>query len=139
MGDVKDWGAFLRGRWNWSKSGYEQGFPRRCEFTDVDATVEFDGRRLVIETKHHDGGDYMDYPDMGQLLSLREEAKSGRTVFVLYGCGACDSPQGLRIIGATKADDQWLDWRGQALDQRRYNLKAWIDWAMGIRTEQPAA
>ena len=152
MGDIRDWGKFIRGRWNWTSGGYESGFPRRCQFTDVDASIEFDGRFLLIETKHHDGVILgMDWPDDGQLAALRAEAALGKSVFVVYGCGPCNSPQGLRILGATKSTDKWFDWRTtpchcgcgkkviQSVEERRRLLKEQIDIAMGLRipTEPP--
>lgn len=132
MADIRDWGKFIRGRWEWTRFGYEAGFPRGCQFTDLDAAIEFDGNRLVIEPKHHDGFGSCDYPDTGQLLFLRDEAKLGKTVFVLYGCGACNDPQAIRYIGPVKAEDRWLDWRGLDKEQRRKLLKQEIDTAMRL-------
>ena len=132
MADIHDWAAFIRGRWNWQRYGYEHGFPRGCQFTDIDAAVEFDGKRLVIEPKHHDGIGPCDYPPQGQLIFLRDEVQLGKVVIVLYGCGVCDSPQAVRILGATKAEDQWKDWRGLPLDERRRRLKEEIDIALGL-------
>ena len=130
MADVRDWGAFIRGRWDWTRYGYEVGFPRGCQFTDIDATVEFDGRRLVIEPKHNDGTDSCEYPPMGQLLLLRDEVVLGKTVIILYGCGSCNSPQAIRILGRSRDEDVWKDWRGMELEHRRQLLKEEIDRAM---------
>lgn len=132
MGDIRDWGAFIRGRWNWTGSGYEKGFPRGCQFTDIDAATEFDGRSLLIEAKQHDGTGPCPYPETGQMLLLRDEVRRGKTVFVLYGCGSCNSPQALRIIGLDKSCDEWIDWRGLGIEERRKFLKEQIDYAMGI-------
>jgi hypothetical protein len=55
MSDIQDWGAFMRGRWHWTRFGYEYGFPRGCQFSDIDAVVEFNGRMLFIEAKSYDG------------------------------------------------------------------------------------
>jgi hypothetical protein len=138
VADIRDWGKFLRGRWDWTKSGYEDGFPRRSQFTDLDAAIEFDGRRLVIETKHHDGSPgRFEPPDTGQSLFLRDELSLGKTVFVLYGCGACNDPHGLRIYGGAKLqDDEVIDWRGLPKSERRRRFKRYIDWAMGL-AEKP--
>lgn len=130
--DIKDWPAFIRGRWDWHRYGYEDGFPRNCGFTDIDATTEFDGRALVIEPKHHEGTGPCDYPPTGQLILLRDEVRRGKTVIVLYGCGACNSPQAARILGATRSEDRWEDWRGRSLDERRKLFKDEIDRAMGL-------
>lgn len=133
MGDVRDWGKFIRGRWDWTRFGYESSFPRRIAFTDMDAAVEIDGHRLLIETKHHDGlmlG--CDYPDTGQLLFLRDEAAQGKLVMVLYGCGACDDPQAVRYIAPTKQEDQFHDWRGKPKAERRQLLHVAINRAVGI-------
>lgn len=138
MADIRDWGKFIRGRWNWTSAGFENGFPRGCQFTDVDASVEFNGRMLLVETKHHDGVGPCDYPDTGQLLSLRAEVKLGKTVFILYGCGPCSSPQALRILGASRDSDKWIDWRGiPSIEERRKLYKHQIDIAMGLAEPEP--
>lgn len=139
MADIRDWGAFLRGRWNWTRGGYEAGFPRGCQFTDVDASTEFDGRRLVIEAKMHDGTGPCDYPATGQLLALRDEVGLGKTVLVLYGCGACNSPQAVRVLGERREGDRWEDWRGLPIEERRRLLKAEIDAALGLASRRGAA
>jgi hypothetical protein len=140
MADVRDWGAFLRGRWDWTRGGFEEGFPRNCQFTDVDASVEFDGRMLLVESKHHDGLGPCDYPDTGQLMALRKEVELGKTVFVLYGCGPCLSPQALRILGLRRADDQWFDWRDiPSIAERRKALKYQINIAQGLTTDEEFA
>lgn len=139
MADVRDWGKFIRGRWDWSASGYEDGFPRGCQFTDLDATVEFDGERLVIETKHYDGTGHLPgdgYPpgmSAGQLRFLRDEAAAGKSVLVLYGCGPCNDPHVLYVLGATRGEDRYEDWRGRDKLERRKLLKAEIDRAVGLR------
>ena len=132
MADIRNWPAFIRGRWDWKRYGYEDGFPRGCGFTDIDAAIEFDGRRLVIEPKHHDGIGPMPYPDDGQRYFLRDEVRLGKTVIVLYGCGACNSPQGIRVFGLTKAEDRWENWVGRPVDERRKLLKDEINQAMGL-------
>jgi hypothetical protein len=146
MADVRDWGKFLRGRWDWTRFGYENGFPRGCQFTDVDAAVEIDGRRLVIEPKHYDGvGILPGKPEVGQGLYLRDEVKLGKTVLVLYGCGPCNDPYAMHIYGRTSAEDVFIDWRSPPLSkiERRRQLKRYIDWAVGIaddpRTTEGAA
>lgn len=136
MADIRDWAAFIRGRWNWSAYGYEDGFPRGCQFTDLDAGTEFDGRSLDIETKAWDGlgivpSIYGDN-DKGQRLFLRNEAKLGKTVFVVYGCGCCNNPYAMHRLGVTRSEDRFLDWREYDLEQRRKNLKHEIDQAMGL-------
>lgn len=138
MADIRDWGKFIRGRWDWTASGFEKNFPRGCQFTDVDAAVEFDGRMLLIETKHHDGVGSCEYPDTGQLLALRAEVKLGKTVFILYGCGPCSSPQALRILGKKRPDDRFIDWRGiPSIEERRKLLKYQIDLAQGLVDRNP--
>lgn len=133
MADIRDWGRFVRGRWDWTSGGYEAGFPRRCQFTDIDAAIEMDGRELIIEPKHHDGLGPMSYPDDGQLLFLRNEIRRGASVIVLYGCGPCNSPWGARVLGLRKERDHWLDWRDiPDVRKRRRLLKAEIDRALGL-------
>lgn len=134
MADINDWAAFIRGRWDWTRGGYEKGFPRKCQFTDSDATIEFDGQCLEIECKHHDGIGSCEYPDTGQLLSLRDKVRRGITVFILYGCGPCNSPQALRILGDQKSEDYFEDWRQVAdITERRKLLKEAIDIALGLK------
>jgi hypothetical protein len=132
MADIRDWGAFVRGRWDWTKHGYEKGFPRGCQFTDLYGAVEFDGRRLVVEPKHHDGIGPCEYPDTGQLLFLRDEVRLGKTVIVLYGCGPCNSPQAVRVLGRDRTEDRWEDWRGRDLTDRRQLLKLEFDRALAL-------
>lgn len=132
MADVRDWGAFIRGRWDWHRFEYDKGFPRSCQFSDIDAATEFDGQALVIEPKHHDGFGPCPYPENGQLGLLRDDVRRGKTVFVLYGCATCNSPQALRILGSARADDKWLDWRGRDIEERRKLFKEEIDRAVGL-------
>lgn len=133
MGDINDWAKMIRGRWDWHRGGYERGFPRNCGFTDIDAVVEFDGRQLIVEPKHHDGIGPMGMPPDGQLMFLRGEVRLGKAVIVLYGCGPCNSPWGVRVLGAGKADDRWEDWRDiYDVEERRKLLKHEFDLAMGL-------
>ena len=139
MADIRDWGAFIRGRWDWNRGGFEKGFPRGCQFTDVDASIEFNGWYLLKETKHHDGIGPCEYPSTGQLISLRREVELGKTVFVLYGCGACSSPQAVRILGSSmdKSDDIWIDLRDiPSIEERRKRYKHLIDAALGWDGQQ---
>lgn len=138
MADVRDWGAFVRGRWDWGRHGYEKGFPRNSQFGDVDATVEFNGVRLTVETKGHDGTGPMDYPPAGQLMSLRDDVRRGVAVLVVYGCGVCNSPFGVRRLGIDKSADRWEDWRGFPLAERRRLLKYEIDRALGLIPDEAA-
>lgn len=134
MADIEDWGKFIRGRWDWTCNGFEVGFPRGCQFTDIDAATEFDGRALVIETKHHDGVGPCEYPKTGQLLALRKEVELGKSCFVLYGCGACASPYALRVLGLNRSEDVFYDWRNEpSIEERRKLLKHRIDVAMGLQ------
>lgn len=134
MADVRDWGAFIRGRWNWKRFGYEKDFPRTCGFTDVDAAVEFDGKALLIETKHYDGiGALPGLPSNGQLWFLQDEVKRGKYVLVLYGCGVCDDPYAVYDVGGK----QWFkfldgDGKWQDKEERRRQLKRHINFALGL-------
>lgn len=130
--DVKDWGAFVRGRWDWSRGGYENGFPRGCQFTDVDAAVEFDGRALVIEAKHFDGIGMLPPLSEGQKRFLKDEASRGKTVFALWGCGPCNDPWAIKNIGT----GEFHDWRTIPDKlERRQLLKQLIDQALGLNCE----
>lgn len=123
-----------------TETAYEKGFPRGCQFTDLDGAIEFDGRRLVIEPKHHDGIGPCDYPDAGQLGFLRDEVSLGKTVIVLYGCGPCNSPFAVRILGQDRTADRWEDWRDwqvYPLAERRRLLKVEIDRALGLAGSEP--
>lgn len=141
VSDIRDWGAFIRGRWNWTRGGYEKDFPRGCQFTDIDAAVEFDGYRLLIEPKHFDGeGELPELPPLGQLRFLRDEAKLGKAVFVLYGCGACNDPWGVRWISEPcPPGGPEFDWRDLPKAERRARLKRHIDWALGLSASEVAA
>lgn len=138
MSDIRDWNRFLRGRWDWTKFGYEQGFPRGCQFTDVDAALEFDGRMLNIETKQYDGiGALPELPRVGQLRFLQNESSLGKTVLVLYGCGVCNDPYAVYDVGRR----EWFVWRDAATGEwmpkpeRQARLKRHIDRAMGLVDE----
>jgi hypothetical protein len=131
MGDVRNWGKFIRGRWDWTAFGYERGFPRNCQFSDLDAVVEFDGRRLLIECKAYDGQGVIPSPDGGQLRLLRSEAGPGRTVLVVYGCGVCNEPYALHEIYRA-GPPRFEDWRSLSTPERRRRLKAEINRAMGL-------
>lgn len=129
MADIRDWAKFVRGRWDWTRGGYERGFPRGCQFTDIDAAIEFDGRRLVIEPKHYEGiGDLPGHPPTGQMRFLKDEVSLGKTVLVLFGCGACNDPYAVYDVGRGVL----LDWRGQSKAERRAALKQQIDAALGL-------
>lgn len=137
MSDVRDWFVFIRGRWDWTRSGYERNFPRGCQFTDIDAAVEFDGRRLEIEPKHYDGlGDLPRIPT-GQRRFLQDEATLGKTVFVLYGCGPCNDPYAIEYISEPPNGQRLYDWRGLDKVTRRLRLRAHIERAMNLIEGEP--
>jgi hypothetical protein len=140
MADVRDWGAFIRSRWDWTRFGYEKGFPDGCQFSDIDAATEFQraacGGRLVIEAKAYDGTGIIpsiyDAKDTGQRLLLRDEAKLGKAVLVVYGCGACNDPYAMHHLGPGRKADRFEDWRGYGKEERRKRLKHEIDRALGL-------
>jgi hypothetical protein len=83
----------------------------------------------VIETKQWDGIDpFPGLPPRGQLLALQDEARLGKSVFVLYGCGVCNDPYAVYDAGR----NAWHDWCSETKVQRRVNLKRLIDEAMGL-------
>lgn len=139
MADVRDWGRFIRGRWDWTRFGYEDGFPRGCQFTDIDSMIEFDGRGLKIECKPLDPELLLPnrrppLPPTGQLRALQAEATHpGSTVLVVYGCGVCNDPYAVYDVGRK----EWHIWRSARgkwddLGARRTRLKWLIDSAMGL-------
>lgn len=136
MGSIRDWDRFKAGRWDWTSLGYEHGFPRRCQFSDVDAVTEFDGRILMIESKYNDGVDAPSYPDVGQVRLLRRFRKmfgDDGDVFIVYGDAEADEPWALRILGMERSQDLFEDWRTTPnAETRRERFKAWIDWSLGI-------
>lgn len=137
MADVRDWGKFIRGRWDWTAGGYERGFPRGCQFTDVDASIEFDGHHLVIEAKHYDGGgDWPGFPPNGQLAALRDEVRLGKSVLIIWGCGPCNSPWAICRLATSRSADRLVRWDldlvPKPIGMRRGLLKAHIDDALGI-------
>ena len=134
MADIRDWGAFIRSRWDWTRFGYEHGFPRGARFSDNDAWLSLDGgaTRVKIECKLYDGAGIIPKPDGGQLRTLREDAAiAGCTVLVLYGCGICDNPFALHQV-MPRPPDRFEDWRGLDLAERRKRLKTEIDRAAGL-------
>lgn len=129
MSDIRDWGKFIRGRWDWESFGYEKGFPRKCAFSDVDAVVEFDGRTLFIETKAYDGeGELPEVPGGQHRLLEHLAEQPDTTVLLLYGCGCCNAPYAVK----DKGTGVFYDWRGMATTARRRELKLLIDKAMGV-------
>lgn len=129
MSDVRNWAAFIRGRWDWTKFGYEKGFKKNCGFTDVDALVEFNGASLIIEGKQHDGQPGpIPLPPVGQMIMLRGEVANGKTALVLYGCGVCNNPAAVYDVGR----DELFDFRSDPLPLRRAKLKNHMDRAMGL-------
>lgn len=136
--DVRNWGSFIRGRWDWTRFGYEAGFPRGSGFSDLDAVVEFDGRRLLIEAKAYDGTGDLGKPEGGQLRLLRDEAGLGKTVLVIYGCGVCNDPYAIHQI-YRRPPDRFEDWRGREKEERRKLLKYEIDRAMGLSATEGKA
>lgn len=140
MSDIRDPVRFMEGRWDWTRGGYEAGFPRNCQFTDVDASIEFDGHRLVIECKQWDGTGIgiPKRPLTGQSRFLRDEVALGKTVFVVYGLGRPhNDPFAMRIYGDTFDDDKTVDWRSYGQEERRVRFKRYIDWAMGLLPSDP--
>lgn len=134
MADIKNWAAQIRSRWDWTKFGYEKGFPNGCQFSDIDAVTEFLGNWLVIEPKHYDGLGIIPFPqyDDGQIKLLRAEVKLGKSVMILFGCGVCDDPQAVRWLGLSRDQDRFVDWRLLDKKKRRELLKREIDNAMGL-------
>jgi hypothetical protein len=129
MGDVRDWARFIRSRWDWTDFGYERGFPRGCQFTDVDAGTEFNSKDLLIETKLWDGLGAVPTVRTGQLLYLRREAATHhKTVLILYGCGVCNNP----LVVDDVATGSRYDWRDKSLIERRQLFKDLIDVSMGL-------
>lgn len=137
MADIRDWGKFIRSRWDWARFGYQDGFPRGCQFTDLDAAVEFDGRKLYVECKQWDGTGIIPSlpPGNGQLRFLRAHAGLGRTVLIVYGCGVCDNPWAVHQV-YRQPPDRFEDWRGMDLGERRKRFKGEIDHAMGLEARR---
>lgn len=133
MADIRDWAAFRRSRWDWTRYGYEADFPRGCAFTDIDAATEFDGHSLVIEAKHHDGTGPCPYPPTGQLRYLRQECALGKTVLILYGDAERNEPYAVRQLERGRTGDLFSDWRDiPDAGVRRGLLKLLIDAALGL-------
>lgn len=133
MADIRKPELFMAGRWKWSSFGYEIGFPRGCQFTDVDAAIEFDGHKLFIEAKECDGVSGFPVLSTGQRLFLSSLVDATTTVLVLYGNATRNDPLGVFDVGRREK----FDWRQVELDERRAQLKWHIDRAMGVssRTE----
>ncbi len=116
----------------WTRFGYERGFPRGCQFGDIDAALEFDGRSMLIEAKAFDGIGNPPPLSKGQRWNLEHEVSLGKTVFVLYGCGACNDP--LFVVNMSTGERH--DLRKHRKLARRQELKRLIDVAMGLREKE---
>lgn len=119
--------AIARERWNWTKFGYEQGFPGICQFADIDAVVEFDGRALAIECKHHDGVSGFERLKDGQWRLQRRLVDAGWSAFTLYGDARTNEPWGIWHYG----DRHPRDLRRMTRRFRREILTDEINKAMG--------
>ena len=133
MADIRDYQKFIQGRWKWTGFGYEQGFPRGCQFSDIDAITEFDGRTLVIEAKEY-GGPPALLPSLptGQVRLLRHLARHA-TVYVIFGIAQLDEPWALKQLYPTPGRDRFENWRDIESREKRHQLfKDEIDWALGV-------
>lgn len=114
MADIANWDAYMRGRWTWTGFRYEDAFPRKIGFSDIDAVVEMDGRFLFIETKHYEGVGLIPQIPRGQELMLKRLAKlPGVRVIVLYGDATLNLPcaaHEYRWVDQMLAVD-FYDWR----------------------------
>jgi len=128
MADIRNWDAFRAGRWDWNRLGYEDGFPRGCGFTDIDAAVEFDGRMLIMEGKWWNGHGEIQPVPVGQRIFLERLTALGIDVRVLYGVPADDNPLALYDVGTRTT----LDWRDLEIEDRRVALKREINRVMGL-------
>ena len=132
MADIRDYEKFIKGRWRWTGFGYEKGFPRGCQFSDIDAITEFDGRTLVIEAKEFGGTGFLPDLPTGQVRLLRHLAKHA-TVYVVFGIAQQDEPYALRQLYPTPGRDRFEDWRQLGDKEKRHQLfKDEIDWALGV-------
>jgi hypothetical protein len=138
MADIYSPDAFMQGRWNWTAGGYEANFPRKCQFTDLDAGVEFDGLHLFIECKEYDGPPGIcpnDQHDDGQRTFLRSLVSDTATVFILFGVAKDNNPWCARVLKPKRIDDNFVDWRSMdAVEDRRVALKELIESAMNVNT-----
>lgn len=130
MADIRDYAAFVRSRWDWHKFGYEDGFPGRCGFGDIDAALEFRNHALVVESKIWDGQGLRPPVQEGQVLLLRDEVNRGKTALIVYGCGICDDPWYIERL--TRVGKRPFDLHNMPLDERRRALKCEINQAMGL-------
>lgn len=128
MADVRDWAAFIRGRWNWTSFGYEKNFPRGCQFTDIDAYTNFDGRSLSVETKQWDGIGKVPVIPTGQLRAYKDAAGQTDTVLIVWGCACCNDPLAILNVGT----GEFADLRAHTKPERRQFLSASFDKAMGL-------
>jgi hypothetical protein len=138
MADINDWEAFARGRWRWTRYGYEHGLPRGSGFGDLDATLELSGHRLSFECKAWDGLGPLPALPTGQIQSLRQMSRNGDRVYVLWGCASCNNPLFIKALGRQRELDYDQDWRPLDLPDRRRALHDvildWARWAEGTAT-----
>lgn len=130
MSDLHNLEQFIRGRWRWDAFGYQIGFKGKCAFSDIDAMVEFNGRRLLIESKFWNGQDESKLTlQKGQELALQREAgDKGRTVLVVYG----DAERNLPLYVLNLNSGSVHDLRELQPWERRWEFKRHIDAAMGV-------
>lgn len=132
MADIRDYEKFIKGRWKWTGFGYEEGFPRGCQFSDIDAITEFDGRALVIEAKEYAPPGILPEIKPGQMRLLRHLAQHS-TVYVVWGIAQLDEPWALKQIYPTYGRDRFENWRDIESREKRHQLfKDEIDWALGV-------
>jgi hypothetical protein len=135
VSDIRDWEKYKRSRWSWTSQGYERGFPRGCQFMDIDAYTEFNGMRLMIESKHYEG--YGEPPSLpkGQRWALEREAQDeNKTVLVVYGNAQTNDPMVVHVLAGSGMPAKVHDFRTLTVEQRREQLKYLIDEAMNLVT-----
>lgn len=132
MGDIESWELYKRGRWDWTRHGYEKGFPNGSQFSDIDAAVEFDQRFLMIESKHHELGTPLPRFEGGQRYMYRKLVDRGVTVLVLFGDAPNNDPHAIRTLGKTYPQDRLTSFERFDIADRQWRLKQAIDGAMGL-------
>lgn len=131
MAEIRDF-WLKRHRWDWTKYGYEEGFPRKCAWSDIDGVVEFDEKCAMYEFKRWDGEIGLEHAlaeiPRGQRKLHQALRSTGASFFVLFGVPENDDPLAAFVVTsfAGKYRGRWHDWRGVPIDVRRKELRGLV-------------
>lgn len=116
MADIRDPWAFILGRWNWTRDGYESKLPRGSQIGDLDGFLELSGRHLFIEVKDWHGEGSLPKLPGGQAMALRSLCRhDGQAVLIVYGCPHMNRPYYVER------------WKGQPIETKVHDFREMDD------------